>query len=70
MGAVQKLATVVIVGLVGLATLLVVYAANEGNRTAAEAQEQQDVAVERGIETYHRQLRRLPWPWRRRSFRG
>ena len=52
MGAVQKLATVVIVGLVALATLLVVYLANEGNRRDAEAQEQEDVAVERAIDTY------------------
>lgn len=52
MGAVQKLATVVIVGLVGLATLLVVYLANEPNRREAEAEEQQDVAVERAIDTY------------------
>ncbi|HEU0115585.1 MAG TPA: cupredoxin domain-containing protein, partial [Thermomicrobiales bacterium] len=52
MGAVQKLATVVIVGLVGLATLLVVYLANEPNRRAAEAAEQKDVAIERGIQTF------------------
>ncbi len=52
MGAVQKLATVVIVGLVGLATLLVVYLANEPNRRDAEAQEQEHAAVERGIDTY------------------
>lgn len=52
MGAVQKLATVVIVGLVGLATLLVVYLANEPNRREAEAQEQVHAAVERGIDTY------------------
>ena len=52
MGAVQKLATVVIVGLVGLATLLVVYLANENNRREAEAEEQREVAITRGIETY------------------
>jgi uncharacterized cupredoxin-like copper-binding protein/mono/diheme cytochrome c family protein len=51
-GAVQKLATVVIVGLVALATLLVVFLANEGNRRDAEAQEQEDVAVERAVDTY------------------
>ena len=51
-GAVQKLATTVIVGLVGLATLLVVYLANEPNRRAEEAVEQEHVAVERGIQTY------------------
>ncbi|HEU5430603.1 MAG TPA: cupredoxin domain-containing protein [Thermomicrobiales bacterium] len=52
MGAVQKLATVVIVGLVGLATLLVVYLANEPNRRAAEAADQKDVAIERGVQTF------------------
>ena len=52
MGAVQKLATVVIVGLVALATLLVVYLANEPFRRDAEAEEQEHVAIERGIETY------------------
>lgn len=52
MGAVQKLATIVVVGLTALATLLVVYVANEGNRTGAEATEQQDVAIERGIQTF------------------
>jgi uncharacterized cupredoxin-like copper-binding protein/mono/diheme cytochrome c family protein len=51
-GAVQKLATTVIVGLVGLATLLVVYLANEPNRRAAEATEQEHVAIERGVQTY------------------
>ena len=52
MGAVQKLATVVIVGLVALSTLLVVYLADENNRMAAEVQEKDEVAVERGIQTY------------------
>ena len=52
MGAVQKLATVVIVGMVALATLLVVYLADEPNRMAAEAVEQEEVAVERGVATY------------------
>jgi uncharacterized cupredoxin-like copper-binding protein/mono/diheme cytochrome c family protein len=51
-GAVQKLATVVIVGMVALATLLVIYLADEPNRMSTEAVEQEDVAVERGIETY------------------
>jgi uncharacterized cupredoxin-like copper-binding protein len=51
-GAVQKLATVVIVGLVALSTLLVVYLADENNRMAAEVQEKDEVAVERGIQTY------------------
>jgi uncharacterized cupredoxin-like copper-binding protein/mono/diheme cytochrome c family protein len=51
-GAVQKLATVVIVGMVALATLLVIYLADEPGRMAAEAVEQEDVAVERGISTF------------------
>ena len=52
MGAVQKLATVVVVGLVGLATLLVVYFANEPHRRAAEDEEQREVAIDRGEQTY------------------
>lgn len=52
MGAVQKLATFVIVGLVALSTLLVVYLADENNRMSAEVQEKDEVAVERGIQTY------------------
>lgn len=52
MGAVQKLATVVIVGLVALATLLVIYLADEPNRMAAESVNQEEVAIERGIQTY------------------
>jgi uncharacterized cupredoxin-like copper-binding protein/mono/diheme cytochrome c family protein len=51
-GAVQKLATVVIVGMVAFATLLVIYLAAEPNRMAAEATEQEEVAIERGIQTY------------------
>ncbi|MFN8594318.1 MAG: cupredoxin domain-containing protein [Thermomicrobiales bacterium] len=52
MGAVQKLATVVIVGMVALATLLVIYLAAEPSRMAAESVEQHDVAIERGINTF------------------
>ena len=52
MGAVQKLATVVIVGMVALATLLVVYLADEPNRMAAEVAEKEEVAIERGMSTY------------------
>ena len=52
MGAVQKLATVVIVGMVALATLLVVYLADEPNRMAAEVVEKDEVAIERGINTF------------------
>jgi uncharacterized cupredoxin-like copper-binding protein/mono/diheme cytochrome c family protein len=51
-GAVQKLATVVIVGMVALATLLVIYLAAEPRRMTAEANEQEEVAIERGIEIY------------------
>ncbi|MBA2598015.1 MAG: cupredoxin domain-containing protein [Chloroflexia bacterium] len=52
MGAVQKLATVVIVGLVALSTLLVIYLADEPNRMAAEVVEKDEVAIERGIDTF------------------
>lgn len=52
MGAVQKLATVVIVGLTGLATLLVFMLADEKYRRDAEADEQEEVAIERGIQTF------------------
>jgi uncharacterized cupredoxin-like copper-binding protein/mono/diheme cytochrome c family protein len=51
-GAVQKLATVVIVGMVALATLLVIYLADEPNRMAAETVEKEEVAVERGVSTF------------------
>lgn len=52
MGAVQKLATVVIVGLVALSALLVVYLADEPNRMAAEVVEKQEFAIEDGVGTY------------------
>lgn len=52
MGAVQKLATVVIVGLVALATVLVVYLADEPTRRGSETTEQQDLSIERGTELY------------------
>ncbi len=52
MGAVQKLATVVIIGLVSLATVLTVYIANEPSRRDAEADEQQDISIVRGTELY------------------
>jgi uncharacterized cupredoxin-like copper-binding protein/mono/diheme cytochrome c family protein len=42
----------VIVGLVAFSALLVIYLADEPNRMAAEATEQEDVAIERGISTY------------------
>lgn len=52
MGAVQKLATVVIVGLVALATLVVVYLAGEPDRRASETTEQNMLAIERGTDLY------------------
>ena len=52
MGAVQKLATVVIIGLVALATVLVVYLADEPNRRDTEITEQEALALERGTELY------------------
>ena len=52
MGAVQKLATVVIIGLVALATVLVVYLADEPNRRDSQAGTQDHLAIERGTELY------------------
>ena len=52
MGAVQKLATVVIIGLVALATVLVVYLADEPTRRGGESNEQEDLALERGTALY------------------
>lgn len=52
MGAVQRLATVVIIGLVALATVLTVYIADEPNRRDGEASEQDVVAIERGTDLY------------------
>lgn len=52
MGAVQKLATVVIIGLVAMSALLVVYLADEPNRMAAEMVEKEEVAIERGTRTF------------------
>ena len=54
MGAVQKLATFVMLGLIGLATVLVWLVADEPNRRRAEAEEKEEVAIERGVETYLR----------------
>jgi plastocyanin/mono/diheme cytochrome c family protein len=51
-GAVQKLATVVIVGLVALATVLVLYLADEDNRINAEEKAQEHDAIERAIANY------------------
>ncbi len=52
MGAVQKLATVVMVGLVALATVLTVYIAREPDRRDSETTEQQEIAIERGTDLY------------------
>ena len=52
MGAVRKLATVVIIGLVALSTLMVVYLAAEPNRRGTETTEQQLTYLVRGTELY------------------
>ncbi len=52
MGAVQRLALVVIIGLTAMATLLVIYLADEPNRREAKAQEQTDASLERAMGTY------------------
>ena len=52
MGAVQRLATVVIIGLVALATVLVLYLADESNRIEHEQIEQEEAAIERGRQNY------------------
>lgn len=52
MGAVQRLATVVIIGLVALSTVLFLYLADESHRQDAEVKEQDDAAIERGTDTY------------------
>jgi uncharacterized cupredoxin-like copper-binding protein/mono/diheme cytochrome c family protein len=51
-GAVQRLATVVIIGLVGLSMVLILYIADESNRQDAETEEQDEVAIERGTADY------------------
>ncbi|MGC4191640.1 MAG: plastocyanin/azurin family copper-binding protein [Thermomicrobiales bacterium] len=52
MGAVQKLATVVMIGLVALATVFLVYAANEPDRRDEQVNRQDDLAIERGTELF------------------
>lgn len=52
MGAVQKLATVVMVGLVALATVLTVYIAREPDRRDTELDEQDQIAITRGTDLY------------------
>jgi mono/diheme cytochrome c family protein/plastocyanin len=51
-GSVQKLATVVIIGLVGFATLLIIYLADESFRQDSRAATQHELAIERGTELY------------------
>jgi plastocyanin/mono/diheme cytochrome c family protein len=51
-GAVRKLATVVIVGLVALSTLMVVYLAAEPDRRGNETSEQESTMLVRGTELY------------------
>jgi uncharacterized cupredoxin-like copper-binding protein/mono/diheme cytochrome c family protein len=51
-GAVRRLATVVMVGLVALSTVLVLYLFDEPNRQAAEEETQMHIAVERGTALY------------------
>lgn len=52
MGSVQRMATVVIVGLVTLSTVLFLYLGDEDNRIKTEAAEQQETSIERGRETF------------------
>jgi len=51
-GAVQRLATVVVLGLVALASVLILYLADEPNRLESEAEAQLDPAAARGREIY------------------
>ena len=52
MGAVQRLATVVVLGLVALASVLILYLADEPNRLESQVEAQQHDAVERATNTY------------------
>ncbi|HWV25312.1 MAG TPA: plastocyanin/azurin family copper-binding protein [Thermomicrobiales bacterium] len=52
MGAVRRLATVVIIGLVAISTTMVVYLAAEPDRRSDETETQDVVAIERGTELY------------------
>lgn len=52
MGAVRRLATVVIIGLVALSTVMVVYLAAEPNRRGSETDEQDYTSIERGTSLY------------------
>ncbi len=52
MGSVQKLATVVIVGLVALSTIIFLYLGDEDNRIDVKGEEHQSAAVARAEENY------------------
>lgn len=52
MGSVQRMATVVIVALVALSTILFLYLGDEDNRIDTEAAEQQEISIERGRDTF------------------
>lgn len=52
MGAVRRLATVVIIGLVAISTTMVVYLAAEPDRRSSEAETQDVVAIQRGTDLY------------------
>ncbi len=52
MGAVQRLATVVIIGLVALATALTVYIADEPDRRGGEVSAEDTIAIQRGTDLY------------------
>ena len=52
MGSVQRMATMVVVGLVAMSTILFLYLGDENNRIETEAAEQQELAIERGRANY------------------
>ncbi len=52
MGAVRKLALVVVIGLIAVSTAIMVYTAAEPNRRADETSEQESVSIERGTQLY------------------
>lgn len=52
MGSVRKLATVVVIALIAVATAVTVYTANEPNRRESETTEQQNTQIERGTSLY------------------
>jgi len=51
-GAVQRLATVVVFGLVAIAAVLILYIADESNRRDSQAQAQEEAAIERATQTF------------------